>query len=61
VYALAANKLKAKPGIPRVLSQLNQAEYYARWRHPPGRARTNESLKQLGIMKDFSVIVAGEK
>jgi len=25
LYALAANQLKAKPGIPRVLSQLNQA------------------------------------
>jgi HAD superfamily hydrolase (TIGR01509 family) len=60
LYALAANKLKAKPGIPRVLSELNQAGILCALATSAGRARTNESLKQLGITKDFSVIVTGE-
>jgi HAD superfamily hydrolase (TIGR01509 family) len=60
LYALAANKLKAKPGIPRVLSQLNQAGILCALATSAGRARTNESLKQLAITKDFSVIVTGE-
>ena len=61
LYALAANQLKAKPGIPRVLSELNQAGILCALATSAGRARTNESLKQLGITKDFSVIVAGEE
>jgi beta-phosphoglucomutase len=60
LYALAANQLKAKPGLPRVLSQLNQAGIPCALATSAGRARTNESLKQLGITKDFSVIVTGE-
>ena len=60
LYALAANKLKAKPGIPRVLSQLNQAGILCALATSAGRARTNESLEQLGITKDFSAIVTGE-
>jgi len=60
LYALAANQLKAKPGIPRVLSELNQAGILCALATSAGRARTNESLKRLGITKDFSVIVTGE-
>src|SRR4029077_10774015 len=55
LYALAANQLKAKPGIPRVLCELNQAGILCALATSAGRARTNESLKRLGITKDFSV------
>jgi HAD superfamily hydrolase (TIGR01509 family) len=60
LYALAANKLQAQPGIPRVLSQLNQVGILCALATSAGRARTNESLRHLGLTRDFSVIVTGE-
>src|SRR5258708_9305455 len=60
LYAFAANKLKAKPGIPRVLSELNQAGILCALATSAGRARTHESLEQFSITKQFSLVVTGE-
>ena len=61
LYAIARNKLNAKPGIPRVLSQLNADGILCALATSAGRVRAHESLEHLGITKHFSVIVAGEE
>lgn len=61
LYAIAANKLSTKPGIPRVLSQLNAEGVLCALATSAGRVRTDESLAQFGITKYFSAIVTGEE
>jgi HAD superfamily hydrolase (TIGR01509 family) len=61
LYAIAANKLDTKPGIPRVLSQLKSANISCGLATSAGQARTHESLARFGIAKYFSVIVTGEE
>ena len=61
LYAIARNKLHAKPGIPRVLSQLNADGILCALATSAGRVRAHESLEHLGITKHFSVIVTGEE
>jgi HAD superfamily hydrolase (TIGR01509 family) len=60
LYAVAAHELKTKPGIPRVLSELSGAGILCALATSAGRARAHESLEQLGITADFSIIVTGE-
>ena len=60
LYAIAANQLNTKPGIPRVLSQLTAAKILCAVATSAGRPRTNESLERFGITKYFSAIVTGE-
>ena len=59
LYAIARNKLNAKPGIPRVLSQLNADGILCALATSAGPVRAQESLEHLGITKYFSVIVTG--
>jgi len=61
LYAIAANKLNTKPGIPRVLSQLNAEGILCALATSAGRVRTDESLERFGITKYFSAIVTGEE
>ena len=61
LYAIARNKLNAKPGIPRVLSQLNADGILCALATSAGRVRAHESLELFGITKYFSVIVTGEE
>jgi HAD superfamily hydrolase (TIGR01509 family) len=60
LYAVAAHELKTKPGIPRVLSELNSAGILCALATSAGRTRAHESLEQFSITKEFSLIVAGE-
>jgi beta-phosphoglucomutase len=60
LYAVAAHKLKTKPGIPRVLSELNSAGILCALATSAGRTRAHESLEQFSITKEFSLIVTGE-
>jgi HAD superfamily hydrolase (TIGR01509 family) len=60
LYAVAAQKLKTKPGIPRVLSELNSAGILCALATSAGRTRAHESLEQFSITKQFSLIVTGE-
>ena len=46
LYAIAANKLHAKPGIPRVLSQLNADRILCALATSAGRVRAHESLER---------------
>jgi len=61
LYAIARNKLNTKPGIPRLLLQLNAGGILCALATSAGRVRTHESLKQFGITKYFSAIVTGEE
>jgi HAD superfamily hydrolase (TIGR01509 family) len=60
LYAVAAHQLKTKPGIPRVLSELNSAGILCALATSAGRTRAHESLEQFSITKQFSLIVTGE-
>jgi HAD superfamily hydrolase (TIGR01509 family) len=60
LYALAAQELKTKPGIVRVLSELKKAGILCTLATSAGRVRAHESLEQFGIAKEFSAIVTGE-
>jgi len=60
LYAVAAHELKTKPGIPRVLSQLNAAGVLCALATSAGCVRAHESLEQFGIRKEFSAILTGE-
>jgi HAD superfamily hydrolase (TIGR01509 family) len=60
LYELSAKKLQAKPGIPQVLVQLNEAGFACALATSAGRNRTIESLNHLGLAKHFSVVVTGE-
>ena len=60
LYAVAAHELKTKPGIPRVLSELNGAGILCALATSAGRTRAHESLQQLGVARDFSLVVTGE-
>jgi len=60
LYELSAKKLQAKPGIPQVLAQLNEAGLACALATSAGRRRTIESLHHLGLAKHFSVVVTGE-
>jgi HAD superfamily hydrolase (TIGR01509 family) len=60
LYELSAKKLQAKPGIPRVLVQLNEVGIACALATSAGRSRTFESLNHLGLAKNFSVVVTGE-
>ena len=60
LYAVAAHQLKTKPGIPRVLSELNSAGILCALATSAGRTRAHESLEQFSITRQFSLIVTGE-
>lgn len=60
LYAVAAKELKTKPGIPRVLSQLNAEGILCAVATSAQRVRTHETLEKLAIKGYFSAIVAGE-
>ncbi len=57
LYSIGRNKLHAKPGIPRVLSQLHADGIRCALATSAGRVRAHDSLEQIGITKYFSVIV----
>src|SRR6266853_1889051 len=59
LYAVVAHELKTKPGIPRVLSELNGAGILCALATSAGRTRAHESLEQFSITKEFSLIVTG--
>jgi HAD superfamily hydrolase (TIGR01509 family) len=60
LYAVAVHELKTKPGIPRVLPELNSAGILCALATSAGRVRAHESLERFGITKEFSVVVTGE-
>src|SRR5262249_759924 len=60
LYELSAKNLQSKPGIPRVLAQLQQANVPSALATSAGRARTLDSLNHLGLTKYFPVVVTGE-
>jgi HAD superfamily hydrolase (TIGR01509 family) len=60
LYELAAQQLQTKPGVPRVLSQLREANVGCALATSAGRKRTFESLDHLGIKQHFSVVIAGD-
>jgi beta-phosphoglucomutase len=60
LYAARAHELRTKPGMQRVLLQLNQAGILCALATSAGQVRAHESLEQFGIAGDFSVIVTGE-
>jgi beta-phosphoglucomutase len=60
LYELAAKALEAKPGIPRVLSQLRDAGISCAVATSTGRKRSVESLKLLGLSEFFLVVITGD-
>src|SRR5258708_9986814 len=60
LYAVVAHELKTKPGIPRVLSELNGAGILCALATSAGRARAHQSLQQVFITQEFLVSVSGE-
>lgn len=60
LYELSAKKLQSKPGIPRVLVQLEEAGVSRALATSAGRARAVETLGHLGLTRYFSVVVTGE-
>ncbi len=60
LYELAAKHLQAKPGIPRVLSQLRSERIVCALATSAGRKRTLESLEVFGINECFSIVVTGD-
>jgi HAD superfamily hydrolase (TIGR01509 family) len=60
LYAVAAKGLKTKPGILRVLSQLNAEGILCAVATSAQRVRTHEALEKFAIKGCFSAIVAGE-
>jgi len=60
LYELESQNLKAKPGIPRVLSELQMGGIACALATSAGKKRTLESLRHLNLQSSFSVVVAGE-
>ena len=60
LYELAARALQAKPGIPRVLSQLKEAGIARALATSAGRKRSVESLELLGLTNHFPVVITGD-
>jgi HAD superfamily hydrolase (TIGR01509 family) len=60
LYAVAAQQLTTKPGIPRVLPELNSSGLLCALATSAGRTRAHESLEQFSITRQFSLIVTGE-
>jgi HAD superfamily hydrolase (TIGR01509 family) len=60
LYAVAAQQLTTKPGISRMLSELNSSGILCALATSAGRTRAHESLEQFSITKQFSLIVTGE-
>jgi len=61
LYGIAAHELITKPGVSRVLSQLNAEGILCALATSAGRARVLESLEWFGITKYFSVVITGEQ
>jgi HAD superfamily hydrolase (TIGR01509 family) len=59
LYLLATEKLVPKPGIPRVLSELQTAGIALAVATSAGRIRTEQTLAKLNIAHRFSAVVAG--
>ena len=59
LYLRAAEKLAPKPGIPRVLSQLQSAGIALAVATSAGRMRTHETLAKFSISGRFSAVVTG--
>src|SRR5579859_1373980 len=60
LYEQESQHLKAKPGIPQVLSELQAAGIACALATSAGRKRTLESLQHLNLHTSFAVVVAGE-
>jgi HAD superfamily hydrolase (TIGR01509 family) len=59
LYVLAAENLAPKPGIPRVLRELQNAAILLALATSAGRPRTAETLAKFGIAERFSAIITG--
>jgi beta-phosphoglucomutase len=60
LYAIAANRLQPKSGIPRVLSQLTGDRILCALATSAGSARAYETLERFGITQSFLAIMTGE-
>jgi beta-phosphoglucomutase len=59
LYLLAAGKLAPKPGIPRVLAELQTAGIALAVATSAGRIRTEETLAKFAMSRRFSAVVTG--
>ena len=60
LYLQAAEKLAPKPGIPRVLEELEAEEISLALATSAARGRTEETLAKFGMTGKFAVVVTGE-
>lgn len=60
LYEFSAKKLRSKPCIPRVLSQLQEARILCALATSAGRKRTLESLHHLKLVESFQAVVVGD-
>jgi len=60
LYELAARGLRAKPGIPQVLSQLREAGIACALGTSAGRKRSVDSLEVMGLSSFFRIVITGD-